>query len=144
VTTTRTDKMIRRVCMQHPRWSAKEIADTTSVRTIQRRLHDNFGLKACRPAKKNFCPRITAKTGWLSVGNIVTGHLKCGVESYFLSRVNFSSLNVFPNIFANHQTLASIVGTLCLQSAIPPLSWPGDASLDSDLKICGSYHKILQ
>jgi transposase len=55
-TTMRTDAMIRRVATIHPALSAKEIQaelpSTPSVRTIQRRLHDNFQLKARRPARK--------------------------------------------------------------------------------------------
>jgi transposase len=62
VTTKRCDTMIRRVCSANPTWSAKEISQEIlsppSVRTIQRRLHDEFNLIARRPAKK---PLLSSK-----------------------------------------------------------------------------------
>jgi transposase len=56
VTSPRDDIMIRRISMQHPTWSSREISaeipSTISARSIRRRLHDEFHLKACTPAKK--------------------------------------------------------------------------------------------
>jgi hypothetical protein len=56
VTSPRDDIMIRRISMQHPTWSSREISaeipSTISARSIRQRLHDEFHLKACTPAKK--------------------------------------------------------------------------------------------
>ena len=57
-TTPATDRSIRRACVAAPTASAASIAAQlpvpVSTRTIQRRLHDKFNLKAYRPAKKPY------------------------------------------------------------------------------------------
>jgi predicted transcriptional regulator len=62
ITTSRTDSMIRRQVLARPMITAREISteicNAPSIRTIQRRLHTDFNLKARRPAKK---PLLSAK-----------------------------------------------------------------------------------
>jgi len=62
VTTAKTDAIIRRKICIRPMLSARqlsaEIINPPSIRTIQRRLHTKFNLKARRPAKK---PLLSAK-----------------------------------------------------------------------------------
>ena len=64
VTSTRTDNMIRRMAVADPNVSSScivaRLPDEVQVssRTIRRRLHDEFNLKAYRPAAK---PKLSAK-----------------------------------------------------------------------------------
>jgi transposase len=56
VTTSRDDNVIRRLAVRHPTWSSAtinaELPTPISNRTVRRRLHDTFALKARVPAKK--------------------------------------------------------------------------------------------
>lgn len=95
LTSQRTDRMIHRIASIHPMWSAKEIAGelpiSPSVRTVQRRLHTQFGLKSYRPAKKPLLSQKTSRIALHFVANIKTGQLKCGATYCSQMRVNFVS-----------------------------------------------------
>ena len=62
VTSKNTDRLIRRASVKHPTASASSISNLlpapVSTRTIQRRLHTEFNLKAYKAAKK---PLLSAK-----------------------------------------------------------------------------------